>query len=89
MEVEQWAGSFDKKNNYIPPRSFRLYPEVTKADINRKVHGLKRKCVFKNHYIRQYGVLVNIATTGGKLQGMSKYNIIVMNWLYGVFLKIV
>ena len=73
-----------KNNNYIPPRSFRIYPEVTKVDINMKMHGLKKKCLFKNYYIRQYRVLVNIETTGHKLQGMSKDNVIVVNWLYGV-----
>ena len=84
MEVEQWAGSFDKKNNYIPPRSFRIYLEVTKVDINMKLHGPKKKCKFMNYYITQYGVLVNIATTGHKLQGMSTDNGIVVNWFYGV-----
>ena len=84
MEVEHWEGSFDKNNNYIPPRSFRIYPEVTKVDINMKMHGLKEKCVFKNYYVRQHGLLVNIATTGHKLQGMSKDNVIILSWFYGV-----
>ena len=84
MEVEHWEGSFNKNNNYIPPRSFRIYLEVTKVDINMKMHGLRKKYVFKNYYIRQYGVLVNIATTGHKLQGMSKDNVIVVSWFYGV-----
>ena len=79
MEVEYWESIFEKNNNYIPPRLFRIYPEVTKVDINMKMHGLKKKCVFKNYYIRQYGVLVNIATTRHRLQGMSKDNIIVVN----------
>ena len=57
---------------------------MTKVDINMKMHGLNKKFVFKNYYTRQYGVLVSIATTRNKLQGMSKDNIIVVNWLYGV-----
>ena len=40
--------------------------------------------VFKNHYIKQFGVLVNNATTGHKLQGMSKDNIIIVDWFYSV-----
>ena len=84
MEFKHWEGSFDKNNNYIPLRSFRIYPEVTKVDINMKIHGLKKKCVFKNYYIRQYGLLINIATTGHKLQGTSKNNVIVVNCLDGV-----
>ena len=84
MEVKHWEGSFDKNDNYISQISFRFYPKVTKVDINMKMHGLKKKCVFKNYYIRQYGALVNIATTRHKLQGMSKGNVISVNWLYGV-----
>ena len=57
---------------------------MTKFDINKKTHGLKKKFVFKNYYIMQYGVLVNIVTTGKKLQGMSKYNIIDVNSFYAV-----
>ena len=39
---------------------------------------------FKNQYIKQFGVLVNNATTGHKLQGMSKDNIIIVDWFYSV-----
>ena len=82
MVCEHWEGTVDNNNNYIPPRSFRLYPEVTKVDIKMKLYGSKKKMVFKNQYIKQFGVLVNNATTGHKLQGMSKDNIIVVDWFY-------
>ena len=84
MVCEYWEGSCDKHNNYTPSRLFRLYPEVTKADIHIKIHWLTKKCVFKNHHIRQYEALVNIATMGHKLQGISKDNVIAANWFYGV-----
>ena len=82
--VEHWEGSFDKHNNYVSPRLFRLCPKVTKFNINMRIHGLQKKCLFKNHYIRQYGALANIVTTRHKLQGNSKDNIIVGNRLCGV-----
>ena len=53
MGCENWESTFDQNNNYIPPRSFRLYPEVTKVDIHMKMHEHKKKCVIKNHYIWQ------------------------------------
>ena len=84
MVCEHWEGTVDKNNNYIPPRSFKLKPEVTQVDIKMKLHGIKKKFVIKKVHIKQFGVLVNIATTGHKLQGMSKDNIIVVNWFYSV-----
>ena len=48
-----------------------------------KLFGSKKK-IFANQYIRQFGVLVNIATTGHKFQGMSMDYIIVVSWFYKV-----
>ena len=44
----------------------------------------KKQMVFGNQYIKQFGVLVNISTTGHKLQGMSMDYIIVISWFYKV-----
>ena len=39
--------------------------------------------VFTNQYIKQFGILVNTATTGHKLQGLSMDYIIIVSWFYG------
>ena len=43
-----------------------------------------RKIIVANQYITQFGVLVNIATTGHKLQCMSMNYIIIVSWFYKV-----
>ena len=43
----------------------------------------KRKMVFGNQYIKQFGVLINTATTERKLQGMSMDYITIVSWFYG------
>ena len=45
--------------------------------------GSKKKTVFTNQYIKQFGILVNTATTGHKLQGLSMDYIIIVSWFYG------
>ena len=84
MVCEHWEGTADINNNSIPPKPFRLYPEVIKVDIKIKLYKSKKNMVFKNQYIKQFGVLVNNATTGHKLQGMSKDNITIVDWFYSV-----
>ena len=43
------------------------------------LHGI---CVKISRKIKQFGLLVNIATTRHKLQGISKYVILVSDWDY-------
>ena len=49
-----------------------------------QLFGSREKRTFANRYMRQLGALVNIATTGHKLQGMSMDYIIVVSWFYTV-----
>ena len=79
---EHWKDNVDN-NIHRPQRYFKLYPEVTKVEIKMNLFGSKKKLVFGNQYIKQFGILVNTATTGHKLQGLSMDYIIIVSWFYG------
>ena len=81
---EHWEDSGGSNNNQKPPRTFKLYPEITKVNIKMQLFGSRKKITFANQYIRQFGALVNIATTGHKLQGRSVDYIIIVSWFYKV-----
>ena len=80
---EHWENGNDSKNSNKSARLFKLKAEVTKVDIKMNLFGNKKKTVFTNQYIKQFGILVNTATTGHKLQGLSMDYIIIVSWFYG------
>ena len=71
----------DENGVALPPKTFILKPEKDKVDIGITLH--KRPISIKTH-ITQFGFQINLATTGHKLQGMSKENLIVADWNYSV-----
>jgi hypothetical protein len=62
-----------------PPKKFKLTPEADTYEVNMPMQG--HVVPFKLN-ITQFGVISCIGTTGHKLQGMSKDNIIVTSWNY-------
>ena len=80
---EHWENGNDSNNSNKSPRLFKLKAEVTKVDIKMNLFGNKKKMVFTNQYIKQFGMLVNTATTGHKLQGLSMDYIIIVSCFYG------
>jgi len=64
------------------PRRFKLKPQTFSVTVNFPIgDGLKIKV--GNVRVTQIPVNSNIATTGHKLQGMSKDTLIVNSWSYG------
>ena len=61
-------------------RSFKLKPEKDSVSLTLKLMG--RNQTIGRIRITQFGVNSNIATTGHKLQGTSKNNLIVATWNY-------
>ena len=76
---EHWEGKKDKNGIILPPKKFKLYAEKNSVQVTILLHGCKVNFTVQ---IQQFGLLVNIATTGHKLQGMSKDIIIVSDWDY-------
>ena len=70
-----------KENENDRPRYFRLIPENNTVTVTLKIFGQKIQIGGIN--ATQFGVNSNIATTGHKLQGMTKTNLIVVSWFYG------
>ena len=75
MLCEHWPRDKDK-----PPRYFCLH-EI-KESVIAQYPFMGKQTTLGNINITQFGVNSNIATTGHKLQGMSKDNIIVTSWNY-------
>ena len=72
--LEHWKSCDKTKSRY-----FKLKPVVRSANIKLRLG--KREIGFKTK-IEQFSVLCNIATTGHKLQGMSKDSLIITDWNY-------
>ena len=79
---EHWEGKKGKNGEMIPPKRFKLLPEKDTVEIKLTLH--RKPLLFQKIRMTQFGIQVNIATTGHKLQGMSKDIIIVVDWNYGV-----
>ena len=58
-----------------------MSPEKEGVRVSMNMHGCIVKFPLK---VEQFGILVNVGTTGHKLQGMSKDIIIVADWYYSV-----
>jgi len=76
MLCEHWKSEKEGE----APVQFKLKPETDSVVISLPVHG--RNVSVGGIKITQFGVNSNIATTGHKLQGMSKDNIVVTSWNY-------
>lgn len=76
MLCEHWKAKEDGK----PPKKFKLKPEADNYELKMPMQGFV--VPFKVN-VTQFGVISSIATTGHKLQGMTKENIIVTSWKYG------
>ena len=61
------------------PKKFIIKPESDSYIISLVLHNQRVK--IKSN-IQQFGVLINNATTGHKLQGMSKDNLVVTDYMY-------
>ena len=84
---EHW-GSQDEK----PPSTFHV--KVLSETVKIQIHFNGSRFLMNDIQIKQLGVNINIATTGHKLQGMSKDVIILVrnekwkNWLYEVLSRV-
>ena len=78
---EHKEGKKDKFGKILPPKKFKLSPEKEGVRVSMNMHGCIVKFPLK---VEQFGILVNVGTTGHKLQGMSKDIIIVADWYYSV-----
>jgi hypothetical protein len=76
MLCENWEA--EEKDR--PPKKFKLTPE---ADTYELKMPMQAHIIPFHLNITQFGVISCIGTTGHKLQGMSKDNIIVTSWNYG------
>ena len=76
---EHWEGKKDIHGNILPPKKFKVYLEKSSAAMTINMHGINVTTPIKIH---QFGLLNNIATTGHKLQGMSKDRLIVTSWCF-------
>ena len=63
-----------------PPPKFKLFPEQESVKVNLKMFG--EVVTIGGMNATQFPVNSNIATTGHKLQGMTKDNLIVQSWNY-------
>lgn len=79
MLCEHWLEKKDREAGK-KAKQFKLFPEETTVMINLPLAG--QKLNVGGFKIKQFGVNSNIATTGHKLQGMSKDKIIVTSWSY-------
>jgi hypothetical protein len=79
MLCEHWLEKKEREAGKTA-KKFRLVPEEDSVVINLPITG--QKLDIGGFKIRQFGVNSNIATTGHKLQGMSKDKIIVTSWNY-------
>jgi hypothetical protein len=75
MLCEHWKA---EKEGQIP-RRFKLTPDTDKYQLKMPMQGQIISFKLK---VTQFGVISCIGTTGHKLQGMSKDNIIVTSWNY-------
>ena len=66
----------------MPLNIFRLLPK--KDTVKIKLALNRKTLLFQNIQMSQFGIQVNIATTGHKPQEISKDNIIVVDRNYGV-----
>ncbi len=65
------------------PKRFKLYPQEFSVNINFPLDITNDiRISIRNASVTQIPVNSNIATTGHKLQGMSKDTLIVNNWDY-------
>ena len=74
------------------PQKNVIKSKMDKYIIRIKLYGQRVKINFK---IEQFGILINNTTTGHKLQGMSKYILVVadywyktINWVYMVLSRV-
>jgi hypothetical protein len=79
MLCEHWLEKKDRELGK-PAKKFRLFPEEDRVVMQLPLNG--QKLDIGGFNITQFGVNSNIATTGHKLQGMSKDKIIVTSWSY-------
>jgi hypothetical protein len=75
MLCEHWKPEKEKE----APKQFKLTPESDTFEVQLPMHG--QNIPYKLQ-ITQFGVVSSIGTTGHKLQGMSKDNVIVTSWNY-------
>ena len=71
---------FPERDSIMPPPKFRLYPEKESVKVHLKMFG--QVVTIGGMNATQFPVNSNIATTGHKLQGMTKDNLIVQSWNY-------
>ena len=76
MLCEHWKA----KEKGQTPKKFKLKPEADTYQLKMPMQG---HVIPFTVNVTQFGVISTIATTGHKLQGMSKDNIIVTSWNYG------
>lgn len=79
IEFEHWPHPPKKFD-----RHFRLTTDKVSATISLCVHSNCKPVPFGGANLTQFPVNTNIATTGHKLQGMSKDNLIVVSWNYAM-----
>ena len=72
--------AFPRKNEEDPEKIFKLVPDEDSAIISLQMYG--NKVTIGGIKMKQFGVNNNIATTGHKLQGMSKDQLVVSSWNY-------
>ena len=71
---------YPERDSDSPPQKFKLYSEKESVKVNLKMFGQIVSIGGIN--ATQFPVNSNIATTGHKLQGMTKDNLIVQSWNY-------
>ena len=76
---EHWEGKKQPDGSVKAPKKFIIKPESDSYIISLVLHNQRVK--IKSN-IQQFGVLINNATTGHKLQGMSKDNLVVTDYMY-------
>ena len=79
-QTERITCECPRKSQDSPRKFFALEPESLSVAVSLPMFGNRVKIGGIN--VTQYGVNSNIATTGHKLQGMSKDNLIVVAWNY-------
>ena len=79
-DTEHMTCGLPREKPDSPRRLFRLKPESKSVVLTLTMLGGQVKVGGIN--ATQYGVNSNIATTGHKLQGMSKDNVVVVSWNY-------
>jgi hypothetical protein len=95
MDIEYILCEHSKKNQNDPPKTFKLLSRLFQVTVKFPLGNNKKFLNMKKCRIHQFPINNDLATTGNKLQGMTKKFLIISsinystsNWVYVVLSRV-